>query len=450
MPQKVLAIFLIFFSFFLIITRVAKAADFDPSYLISDTELTDYNSLDQNDIQSFLNHRAGTLKNYLTVDKEGNFKTAVQTFFETSRQWMINPKYLLVLVQKEESLLDDPNPSQGQYDWATGYGCPDSGGCDDRWKGFYRQVNSAAAQTRYYMDHINEFSFQPGNTYTIDDKQVTIKNTSTAGLYNYTPHLHGNLNFWNLWNQYFGMKWPDGTLMQVDGQDKIYLIQDGKRREIASKAIFISRFDPNKIVTVDESDLDSYTEGVPIKYLNFSLLQNSAGDIFMIVNDGKRKFSDPALLVKMGFNEDDITKVPDLELALYADGPAITQYSLYPAGILAQQAGTKNLFYLLSGEKRPILTPEILKANFTGLPIKKMTAIELDRFMPGNPVTLPDGWLIKTKKVNTIYVIADGKRLPIYSSAVFAKMKYDKKNIKIVSDDTLNVQPLGQIITGDW
>ena len=132
----------------------ARAAEFDPSYIVSDSEMADYNSMDLSDIQKFLNKRNGTLVNYLSEDKEGMLKTAAQTFFEVAQRWMINPKYLMLLVQKEQSLLEDSSPKQGQYDRATGYGCPDSGGCDDRFKGFYRQVNSAAAQTRYYLDNI--------------------------------------------------------------------------------------------------------------------------------------------------------------------------------------------------------------------------------------------------------------------------------------------------------
>lgn len=132
---------------------LVKAVDFDPGYLISDSEITDYQALDQTAIQNFLQKRDGTLENYLTFDKEGNPKTAIQAFYEISQNWMINPKYLMILTQKEQSLLEDPNPSQKQYDWATGYGICDNCSMDDpdvqRFKGFYRQVNSAAAQTRY-------------------------------------------------------------------------------------------------------------------------------------------------------------------------------------------------------------------------------------------------------------------------------------------------------------
>lgn len=432
------------------LTKTAAAAEFDPSYIVSDSEITDYKSMDLDDIQKFLSNRSGTLSNYAAPDKEGMIKTAAQAFFETAQRWLVNPKYLLLLVQKEQSLLTDQTPTQGQYDRATGYGCPDSGGCDDRWKGFYKQVNSAAAQTRYYMDNINEFNYQPNKTYTIDDKEVTIKNVATAGLYNYTPHLHGNLNLWNLWNQYFSRKWPDGTLIQADDDVKTYLIENGKRREIISKAVFASRFDPRKVVQISQIDINTYEEGIPIKYLNYSLLQDSQGNIYMIIDDAKRKFETTTLMKTFGFNEDNLIKVSNTELAQYRDGNPISAYSFYPTGIITQDPKTKILYQVISGGKRPIINQEILKADFPNQPIKQLTSAELDKYLTGDPVTLPDGWLIKSKTDSAVYVISKGKRLPIFSSEIFTRMKYSWSNIKVVSDQTLAVHQLGQTITGDW
>lgn len=459
---------LTFCLFFLAV--VAKAADFSPGYVISDAEINDYNSMDQGDIQNFLEKRNGTLENYITFDKEGNPKTAVQTFFETSRNWQISPKYLLVLVQKEQSLLDDTSPSQKQYDWATGYGVCDSCSMDDpniqRFKGFYRQVNSAAAQTRYYMDNIKEFYYQPGKTYNIDGQSVTIKNTATAGLYNYTPHLHGNQLFSSLWNKYFGKTWPDGSLLQAEDSDEIYYIENGVKRLVASKAVFASRFNNNSILTVSQADLDTYDNGAPIKYLNFSVLQStSTGNMYMIINDVKRRIVSDAVFKKMGFSEDDLTKASEAELQLYKDGPDITEYTLYPTGTLMQDNKAKTadagIYYVISGEKRPVPTKEIKDANFAGMTIKKVSASELDKYMPSSNVTLPDGWLVKIdpKKLkvkskanlaaaSAVYVISHGKRSPIISGAVFKAMGYNSKNIKIVSEATLNAHELGAPITG--
>jgi hypothetical protein len=324
-----------------------------------------------------------------------------------------------------------------------------------RFKGFYRQVNSAAAQTKYYMDNIKEFGYQPGKTYNIDGQSVTLKNTATAGLYNYTPHLHGNEMFWNLWNKYFGKKWPDGTLLQTESSTDVYYLENGLKRLIASNSVMASRFNAKQIIEVSPQDIDSYDTGAPIKYLNFSLLQSKAGgDIYMIINDFKRRIAGDTVFKKLGFNEDDITKVDDSELKLYKDGFDITEYTMYPTGAIMQDSKAKSayagLYYIISGEKRPILSKEIFDANFSGMKIKKVTASDLDLYMDGNNVSLPDGWLVKTAKVNAVFVISGGKRLPIQNAKIFNSMNYNLKNVKVVSDATLNAHQLGQIITGQW
>ncbi len=436
-------------SYLLFTATTTHAAEFDPSYLISDTEMVDYKSMDQKEIQAFLEKRTGTLAEYITVDKEGKVMTASQAFFKIAQEWMINPKYLLVLVQKEQSLLNDSSPKQGQLDRATGYGCPDSGGCDDRWKGFYRQVNSAAAQTRYYQDNIREFNFQPGKTYTIDGQSVTIKSTATAGLYNYTPHIHGNKLFWDLWNTYFSKKWPDGSLLRASGDSVAYLIENGEKRAIISNAILTSRFNPKNIIEVSKGDLNSYEEGVPIKFLNFALVKDST-NVYMIVDDQKRKFASKDLVTKIGFPEDEIITAERSDLRSYKDGPEITESTLYPAGVLLQDSTSQEIYYVLSGRKRLVVNQEILKANFQALAIKKVVSTELDQYRTGLPLTLPDGSLIKVKNSSTVYVIANGKRLPIFSGTIFERMGYKWSNVIMVSSQTLGAHELGQTITGEW
>jgi len=432
----------------------AMAAEFDPDYLISDSEMTNYNSMDHSDIQGFLDRREGTLDNYITVDKEGKFKTAGQTFYEVAQRWLINPKYLMVLVQKEMSLLTDKSPKQTQYDWATGYGCFDNQACNTKYKGFYKQVNSAAAQTRYYLDNIHEFNYRPNKTYNVDGTQVTPKNNATAGLYNYTPHIHGNQLFWDLWNKYFGRKWPDGALLQSTSTDKIFFISNSQKREIVSMATLLSRFDPEKVVEASEADLTYYDAGVPIKHPNFTLISlrptSETSPVYMIVDDTKRKFENRKIFTQTGLQEDEIIQVTNTELNLYKNGPNITKYTIYPAGALLQDDKTDKIYYVINGRKKLVVNQEILDFNFQGLPVEKTTPVELNKYRSGNPVTLPDGELIKSKSINTVYVISDGKRLPIFSGDIFRAMHYKWDNVLVVLDETLGVHPLGQTITGDW
>src|SRR3989338_8985977 len=114
-----------------------------------------------------------------------------------------------------------------------------------------------------------------------------------------------------------------------------------KKREIVSKSVFLSRFDPKKVITVSEIDLGYYEDGPPIKYLNFSLLRDGSKNIYMIVGDSKRLIESHDLLKQIGIMEDEIIDVSDNELALYSAGPNITKYTIYPTGKLLQDKISK-------------------------------------------------------------------------------------------------------------
>lgn len=138
----------------------------------------------------------------------------------------VSPRTLLVLIQKEQSLLT--RPSEYGYARATGYGCPDTADCDAKYFGFFNQVYNAAWQFRQYTQHPDrrfeigsvEIGFHPKAE--CGASVVRIRNQATANLYNYTPYqpnnavlahadavgddcsTWGNLNFWRLWHRWFG------------------------------------------------------------------------------------------------------------------------------------------------------------------------------------------------------------------------------------------------------
>ena len=156
--------------------------------------------------------------------------SAAQIIANEAIAYNINPKVLLVLIQKESSLLTDDWPWAWQYRSATGYGCPDTAACSSTYYGFYNQVHNAARQFRLYANNplaynyvigANNIKYHPDPS-SCGTQRVTIVNSATAGLYNYTPYVpnqaalnnlyglgdgcsaYGNRNFWRLFNDWFG------------------------------------------------------------------------------------------------------------------------------------------------------------------------------------------------------------------------------------------------------
>jgi hypothetical protein len=443
-------LFLILFAFSPI--KPALAFDFEPSDIISDGELQDYKSMDLSAIQEFLNNQNGILKNYITADYAGAQKLVSEIIYNAAQTYKINPKWIIATLQKEQSLITNPTPSTKNLDWAMGYAICDSCSIYDpqvaMFKGFGVQVDRATWRIRYYYDHPDEFNFKQGKVCTIDGQIVIPDNQSTANLYNYTPHLLGNFNFWNIWNRWFAKTFPDGTLIRQSDDSQVWLISNGKRRLFLSKTALVTRYPLSKIISVSKNDLQRYEDGNPIKYANFSLLRSPSGKIYLIVGLEKKEIESDEVFKKIGYNKDEVIDVTDEELSYYEDGRKITMASLYPQGALLQDKNTGGVFYVEDGIKYPIWSKEILAINYNKkYQIIKVSAQELDKYITAaNGLKLRDGVLIKTKEDPKVYVISNGERRWIANESTFNQLGYAWKDIYTVSDKVFSLHPQGDNI----
>lgn len=164
-------------------------------------------------------------------------KSAATIIKEVADACGVNPQALIVLLQKEQSLVTDDWPWPVQYEKATGYGCPDTAPCDPEFAGFFNQVWYAARQFQRYGKQPQNYSYRAGSNNFIQynpnaacgGSTIYIENQATAGLYNYTPYqpnpaalndlygsgdladpappncsAFGNRNFWRMFNDWFG------------------------------------------------------------------------------------------------------------------------------------------------------------------------------------------------------------------------------------------------------
>ena len=89
--------------------------------IMSDDQLVRFQSMSQSDIQHFLDAKGGFIKNYTVVNDNGLSMSISELIYAAAQTYQINPQFLLVLLQKEQGLVEDPNPSDYQINWATGY-----------------------------------------------------------------------------------------------------------------------------------------------------------------------------------------------------------------------------------------------------------------------------------------------------------------------------------------
>ncbi len=448
--KKIIAVFSLIT---LISPQIALAASFNPNYIISDNDLVEKNALTVAQIQKFLNNRGGAVAGYKQADPWGTTRSAAEIIYNAAQYYTISPKYLIVTIQKEQSLITDTTPTQYQYDWATGYGVCDSCSVSDpqvkQYKGFYNQVNWAAKRNRYYIDTAGQWNFKVGGTYIIDGQSVTMQNQATVNLYTYTPHLHGNENFWTLWTKWFTKQYPDGSLLQVQGTAGVYLIQNGLKRPFFSKTALISRFDPKNIILVSRTDVDAYPDGQPIKYPNYSLLRSKqTGRIYLIDGNDKRYITSPQVFIDIGFNPEEVIVVEESDLNSYTVGLDLTQQSEYPTGVLLKSKLNGGIAYVQDGTRHPIMSREILQNRFPNRVPVLVEQTSIDAYPRGEPIKFKDGTLVTSPGANGIWVISNGMRRGITSKQAFDALGYKWTNIVKTNDNALlTVHPEGDPIS---
>lgn len=227
----------------------ASGSDFNPGNIISDAAFYDSNAMGSPEIQAFMERQVRSCSSGYTCLKdyrqntdnrpsdrycngyEGRGNESASTIIDrVARSCGISQKVILVLLEKEQSLVTSTSPTARAYAAATGQGCPDTAPCDSATLGFFYQVYYAARQYKIYKAFPQDFGYQAGRWNNIlyhpynncGTQRVYIENQATAGLYIYTPYVpnqaalnnlygtgdscssYGNRNFWRLYTDWFG------------------------------------------------------------------------------------------------------------------------------------------------------------------------------------------------------------------------------------------------------
>lgn len=227
----------------------ADVADWDPGNIIDDSIFFSADGMNARDIQDFLNGKVRScrsgfvcLKDYSQATDNrpsdrycngyagSSSETAAQIIDKVAVSCGISQRALLVLLEKEQSLVTSTAPSDRQYSAAMGQGCPDTAPCDPATRGFFYQVYYAARQFEVYRLNPDSFGYRAQRWNNVlynpnascGTQSVFIANQATAALYIYTPYTpnaaalrnlygtgdgcsaYGNRNFWRIFTDWFG------------------------------------------------------------------------------------------------------------------------------------------------------------------------------------------------------------------------------------------------------
>lgn len=242
-------------------------------------------------------------------------KSAADIIYEVGASCGISQKVLLVLLQKEQSLVTDDWPWSIQYRSATGYGCPDTAACDSTYYGFFNQVYMAARQFKRYVRDSNLFNYRANRTSYVaynpnaacGGTNVYIENNATAALYNYTPYqpnasalnnlygtgdscgAYGNRNFWRMHADWFGVIYDttiteNAVRLYNPGTDThYYTSRESDRWYVKSQRGFKDDGQAFKVGTGDEDALGNQMTAI-------YRLHNGRIEDYWMVPDGMNRY----------------------------------------------------------------------------------------------------------------------------------------------------------------
>ncbi len=262
----------------------ASASDFDPGFIISDEAFFDGGAMTVAQVQTFIDAKhPGCAAGYTCIDRYSQAtpsmaadaycsalpgrsnESAASIIARVGAACDISQRFLIVLLEKEQSLITHRSPSASRYEKATGFGCPDTAPCDASVGGFFYQVYYGARQFQRYAKHPSNYNHRAGVVNRVlynpnaacGSSPVLIRNTATAGLYNYTPYqpnaaalrnlygtgdscsAYGNRNTWRLWTDWFGSPTSvaGGAFIRDASNGRIYLLGGGRKHYVPSTAI---------------------------------------------------------------------------------------------------------------------------------------------------------------------------------------------------------------------
>ncbi|MBU4422086.1 hypothetical protein KKB41_03990 [Patescibacteria group bacterium] len=432
---------------------------FNEDFIISDQELADYSSMSLEEIRGFLSEKNSFLSYFADFyPGTGMFMDGAQIIYNTAQEFKINPKFILVMLEKEQSLITYSSINMRRLDWAMGYAVCDN--CElnhplvAQYRGFAKQVYFAVNRimNTFISDLQNQGAthtgFGPGISKKVDYSYwITPQNNATAALYTYTPHYLGNKNFYLIWTKWFSsIAYPDGSLLQDAKTGGIYLIQNGTKRPFVSKTVFKSKFSEESVIPVGQSVLQKYPTGYPIKFADYSLLQDKNGNLYMTVGDEARPFESETVFRSIGFSPFELEEITAEDLLSYKIGSPITQASAYPTGGLLQYKETGGVYWVYDGKKYPIWHKSVLTTRFPGRNLTQVSSNELDKYSLAEPIKFLDGSLVKDEKEPNVYFISDGKLRSIPSEDVFLTYGWKWENIIWTNSKVLGLYEMGEPI----
>ncbi len=434
-------------------SQAAVAAQFDPGLIISDRVFYDSGSMTATEIQTFLRSKASTgcaentsgpkcLKDFkmdtpAVTGESGRCsslparadQSAAQIIYYVARACGINPKVLIVTLQKEQGLVQAGDPTQRMYDYALGMSCPDTpSGCSSSAAGFFWQLYKGAGQFQWYGDSRGSFTY------------LKVGSEITREYYPYPyhwPHIGANGRHETYVDSdgdkhyIYDFKVVRGGVAQlIDTRSYSFHVGDKKVRRCSTTTFalksqataalyYYTPYAPNEAALTNLYGEGNYCSaygnrnfwrfftdwfGNPV--VGGFLLTSSTSDTYLVVDDKKYLFTDSSVVEAFGALGP-VAKVSQVYLNGLADGGSIGR-------LIKNNSVNSPTYYFVDGSKRYTFTnvAQVQEFGFDPASAVRLTTSQLTALPGAGTMTEYISGTDGTK-----YLVEDGKKRQILDAA---------------------------------
>lgn len=453
----------------------ADASSFQPGNIISDAIFFDGSAMSAGTVQNFLSSRVASCRSGYTCLKDysqstptmggdsycsaytgSGGETAASIIAKVGQACGISQKVLLVLLDKEQSLVSSAAPTSYSYRNATGFSCPDTAPCDPAFSGFFFQVYYAARQFKVYAATPTSWNYRAGRTNRVyynpntscGSSNLYIENQATAGLYIYTPYqpnaaalgnlygtgdgcsAYGNRNFWRMFTDWFGSTVATALVRTVDNPT-VYLASSGKKFPIPSMEILNVYSSLGSVSYVSQNYIDSLSTGRTAS----RIIRSTDGSIFFVDSGIKLPFGSCAQVVDYGgsCNSDGYIQIDDAQAAAFRTGPAV-------GGVLGTPSGIR--YVIQAGTKREVLDTASLSQSNLGWGNYNVLSENAVSYLPfGSPI-VRDSVFASNSTTGESVLLMRGQRFGI-SNATSSATGISSKSVGNLKQESLALIPDG-------
>lgn len=370
--------------------EAATASHFNPANIISDAVFFNGGDMGASVVQDFLNQQYQGCESGYTCLRDfkqttpnrgsdamcGSYtgaanEPAASIVSKVGVACGINPKVLLVTLQKEQSLITHTQPSQARYNIAMGYACPDTAACDSQYFGFFNQVYKAAWQLKRYGNPAGTseyFTWFPvGKSAPVryhpnascGSASITIQNKATAALYYYTPYqpntaalnnlygtgdscsAYGNRNFWRMFTDWFGDPTAASNLVRTADNPAVYLVSGGSKYPVRDYSMLDALYPLGAVGYVSQNFLDTKTTGGDMT----RIVRSPSGKVFFLDVGAKFQFLNCEDVSAYGVDCGASTLLTDTQLNAFRTSQSMTRLFKTTNG---------KTFFIEAGKKREV------------------------------------------------------------------------------------------------